>query len=846
MTQQAAGRRQALLVGVDTFADEGLRALRSPGTEVAALAAVLSDPDIGGFDAQLLVNQPLSSTLAAIQGFFATAGPADLLLLYIASHGLKDESGQLYFAATDTRRDRLLVTAMSAVTLNTMMDRCLSRRIVIILDAPYSEAFVLGMTTRSEPTVDLMDHLGGRGRVIITSSSAMQYAFEGDDVTEEFGGNSGAPQSSSAFTSALVHGLRSGEADVDGDGYVTVDELYDYVYSTTRLRHPQQTPKRWTLGVEGSIVLARAPAAAGRTPPQPLPPLPSPAANPATTGEGPAEETGAEPGARAGPMPQVLPQPRPALSPHAVSDQPSPVDRLGFGPLVGGLEQLLNDPATSLPLAIAVDAPWGGGKSSAMLQLKNRLAATPADAARRWYVVDFPAWKYENSEKLWAALAKAVYEQPQAQMSRTGRTRFKMRLERVRHDPLDFAVKGIGPLLAALAALLVALLTAAAGPTSGRGVPFVGGAAIVLASITATVARYWGIVGDPFKRAIDRHVSKYRYEKQLGFTSEVDEDIQALSDALLHRGDRALAVFVDDLDRCDSKHVVEVVEAVNQIFNSGQNRQCAFLLGMDSAVVAASIDVAYEDTIRMLRTRRSPLADDFGATFLTKIVQMTVSVAVPGPAALRRYLTAVTGDRRPLQALRAPSEQEVTRYEREIEELLPRNPVDVFAAGQTLIGADASESSQLALNEAVRRAQARRFNADSNDVAKAELEVLGCLEANPRQVKRFDNAYRLQLHVAGSTPGAVLDFNIDQLVALGKWVALRLRWPHLARAVDDDPGLLARLEAYAGDPDARDAQAVAAELAPLVADVRALRVFAEPNAARRMTALPLESFLRVT
>src|SRR5689334_11337974 len=159
-----------------------------------------------------------------------------------------------------------------------------------------------------------------------------------------------------------------------------------------------------------------------------------------------------------------------------------------------------------------------------MLQLKNRLSAPQADAVRRWYVVDFPAWKYENSEKLWAALAKAVYEQPQAQMSRRGRIRFRMRLERVRHDRLAFAVLGLGPLLAALVALLVAVLTDVAGLAAGHGVPFVGGAVVVLASTAVTVGRYWGIVGDPFKRAIDEHARKHRYEKQMGFTSEADED----------------------------------------------------------------------------------------------------------------------------------------------------------------------------------------------------------------------------------------------------------------------------------------------------------------------------------
>ena len=60
---------------------------------------------------------------------------------------------------------------------------------------------------------------GGRGRAVITASSAMEYAFEGDELTDA---SEPAP---SVFTSALVHGLETGDADLDQDGLVALDEL---------------------------------------------------------------------------------------------------------------------------------------------------------------------------------------------------------------------------------------------------------------------------------------------------------------------------------------------------------------------------------------------------------------------------------------------------------------------------------------------------------------------------------------------------------------------------------------------------------------------------------------------
>ena len=50
-----------------------------------------------------------------------------------------------------------------------------------------------------------------------------------------------------------------------GDGYVSVDEAYDYAYRYVQSSGASQTPQRWLYGGEGAIVLARSPAWAAST-----------------------------------------------------------------------------------------------------------------------------------------------------------------------------------------------------------------------------------------------------------------------------------------------------------------------------------------------------------------------------------------------------------------------------------------------------------------------------------------------------------------------------------------------------------------------------------------------------
>src|SRR4029453_4799180 len=170
------------------FANGGIRhpklsPLRSPATDASELARVLSDPEIGAFEVELSTDEPEHVLRRRVGRFFADRKRDDLLLLHFSCHGLKDDSGQLYFAAADTEVENLEATAISAEFVSRQMTRSRSRKGVALLDCWQSGAIARGLQFRAGAEVDVEDHLGGHGRVVITASSAMEYAFEGDELS---------------------------------------------------------------------------------------------------------------------------------------------------------------------------------------------------------------------------------------------------------------------------------------------------------------------------------------------------------------------------------------------------------------------------------------------------------------------------------------------------------------------------------------------------------------------------------------------------------------------------------------------------------------------------------------
>jgi YVTN family beta-propeller protein len=241
-------RRLALLVATYLYEDAGLRQLTAPGHDAEALAEVLRDPEIANFDVTILINEPHHVVGNAIGQFYRNRRRDDLTLLYFTGHGLKDDQGRLYLAMTNTKRDDLLFTGLSAQQIDEAMESCSSRQKVLVLDCCYSGAFPAGRVSKAGGQVNALEKFQGKGRVVLTASDATQYSFEGNHITGE--------GTQSVFTRSLVKGLTTGEADLDGDGDISIDELYSYVHDRVIEEMPQQRPKKQE-NIEGRIVVAR-------------------------------------------------------------------------------------------------------------------------------------------------------------------------------------------------------------------------------------------------------------------------------------------------------------------------------------------------------------------------------------------------------------------------------------------------------------------------------------------------------------------------------------------------------------------------------------------------------------
>ena len=242
----------ALLIGVSEY-QSGFSPLPTTVKDVEAIQEVLVNPEIGEFAAEnvtVLKNPQKPDMEEAIHDLYDNRQRDDLLLLYFSGHGLINDDGNFYFSTSSTKKKGasfLPYLAVAASYVHECMKKSKSKRKVVILDSCFSGAFSQGMTAKDGGFINIGQHLGGQGTAILTASTSTQYAYE--EEGSEFG----------IYTRYLVDGIKTGAADKDGDGSISIDELHEYVSSKVQEVARSMTPKIYPVEEGHRIILAKSP-----------------------------------------------------------------------------------------------------------------------------------------------------------------------------------------------------------------------------------------------------------------------------------------------------------------------------------------------------------------------------------------------------------------------------------------------------------------------------------------------------------------------------------------------------------------------------------------------------------
>ncbi len=422
--------------------------------------------------------------------------------------------------------------------------------------------------------------------------------------------------------------------------------------------------------------------------------------------------------------------------------------------------------------------PWGSGKSSILEMLRRELrpegkTAAPT-VASPWVVVDFNAWQNQRLAPPWWPLLDGIFRQSARQVPWARRWWLRAceglwRFSTKRRDLLVF-----GALFLVLGFLGYRFLRPALIEQLAKGLGDMGASAGHISDIVAvlTLVTSWIWLGS---RSL---VSGSARAAQSFLDSATDpmDRIQRHFQTMVRTVKRPIAVFVDDLDRCQAGYVVQLLEGIQTLF---RDPRVVYVIAADQRWLHACFEKTYEAFAESVREPGRRL----GSLFLEKAFEISVALPELSPGVRAEYWRYLLGgDSAQAEKRLASLEQEARaefRHDRSEQQVVAR----------------LDESQGAAEADDPLRAQARRQVA-VEQLASAAVEkdvsfflqpFAPLLEPNPRSMKRLLNAYAIRRDLAILSGLDVLG-DEGRRKKLALWTILALRWPALEDFLRDKAG----------------------------------------------------------
>lgn len=496
------------------------------------------------------------------------------------------------------------------------------------------------------------------------------------------------------------------------------------------------------------------------------------------------------PGTKPGPERAEPTSVRPvAMSDCAVTDIED--DRLGFKPYVLAIVRFLRARETESPLAIAVNARWGRGKTSFMSMIETQLGRVSGHEGVRFATDWFNPWKYSEREQVWASYLATVVRCIRGDLTWWGRLGFES--SRILANVRENMTWGLGIRVLIAVALLILIGGLMWGDSTANLADTLpkdsllkyayerlgGGALGTVAQAIALlfVALYlYTSVADRLNLGLLKYLQQTERQDKARTLVQFESEMRSLNSAMPE--DLKVVIFIDDLDRCRSEILWEMIEALQLLEVS---RRCIFIIGMDVNIVARTIEESRPDlSYAVMADAESPLEHGGGYKFLEKIIQARVGLPAYGEAELSDLVShafsagpeavasTATADR-PIAAVDVSTKNGPGDDSQGLVQKASAAVGRLYEAGRTLLGGG---------RETVL--------VDSDEIKQAAQDYGAACFGNPRRLKRFINSYRLYAYLAPNLPPARI---ARFLVLAEKWPALLdylLRKPDLLPGLQDD------------------------------------------------------------
>jgi hypothetical protein len=432
---------------------------------------------------------------------------------------------------------------------------------------------------------------------------------------------------------------------------------------------------------------------------------------------------------------------------------------------------------------VHLHGPWGSGKTTMLNLLRaelqqnqqsGKLAATNAE--KRWIVVEFNAWQQHRTDPPWWPLLDAVYHQAVAQTKGIYKNPGKAWKIQFVEWMWRFWTVRPDTLLVAIALVLTSIILLYTLPSSwNEGTKETGTLPQIIKIIGTYASSVKGVLGalsafGAMVLLVRNSLLPSSARAAQAYAQLSRDPLERISlhfHSLVKRIERPVMIFIDDLDRCQSTYVVNLVEKIQTLFN---DPRVFYVVTADRHWLTTCFEKEYEPFVDSVREPGRRM----GHLFLEKTFDLSVSMPYLSRDTRKHYLNyLVLGDSGAIEEERKSASAAFVGAATE---------TDVF---EKLEASKADPVRQQVLREAAVRHLASQDVEMSTEYFLKQFAPL--MEPNPRAMKRLLNAYVIARDktLLGGMEKLLADEKTRKRLVL--WTIISLRWPLLGDLLLEQP-----------------------------------------------------------
>lgn len=389
---------------------------------------------------------------------------------------------------------------------------------------------------------------------------------------------------------------------------------------------------------------------------------------------------------------------------------------------------------------IHLQGAWGNGKSTFLNLIRKNLNTEK----NKWIVVEFNAWQNQHILPPWWTFLDQVYKQAIARLPIHKRIIFWLKEQTRRLVNLKLIYR----LSVLILFLLILFTTYAYIPeiveifSEDQNVDdnsirsniinfgkFLG-AAVGISGVIYSFSQF--LIRPLFLKSPES--AKSFVEKVADPMVKVKKHFESIVDNLEIRGFR-LAIFIDDLDRCNATFTVQLLEGIQTLY---KDRKVLYIVAGDKNWISNCFESNYEKFSPVVKEP----AQKLGYLFLEKAFQLSIRLPHISEKTKKEYWNYILfpeGNKAEVQTIEIPerSEEENLKLREEFKTKYKKaeySNLDQYEQIGNELRLTESEVTDFALEN---------LNSDQEDIIHILQNHHDLIESNPRNIKRLANQYNI-------------------------------------------------------------------------------------------------------